>query len=92
MTESRKQLIARIAQTNEHLADEQVKVQQFKSSLKVNHPLLMTTLILAPAFIVGWQMGSKKNDGSVTNRLVKIGLMAASTQFQSQLNSFFTND
>lgn len=85
MTESRKHLLAQINQVNTHLELDLAKIEQCKTALRVQHPLLMLALFLAPAFATGWQLGAKKM--SMTNRLVELGLVAASGQFKNQLRN-----
>lgn len=93
MSNSKAQLMAQIAQTNNALHYHQAQLKAYKACLNQDtfaNSGFKALALTVPALLMGWSLGRKKSVRVMTTQLVEIGLLAASSQFKRQLMNFWS--
>lgn len=87
MSNSRRQLIKKIAQLDIQLHNQQANVYKHKKYLIhviYDHRIILAATLL-PAFLWGWRKGREKGVGKFLTQLIKMSLMTAISQAKQHL-------
>lgn len=92
MSNSRKQLIAQIAEMDAHLHLQQMQVRVYKSSLKkrqINYSGLLLMAFIIPTLFISWKMSRGNWINKLTTQLTELVTLTLMSYFRKQLINFF---